>query len=229
MTMLTQHRLLKDYVKTILETDIHSLIVYGRSGLGKTHIVLETIKDLGLREDRNFMYITGIITPVKLYEVLETCRIMEAPKLFIFDDIEGIMANKGSVAILKSSLWEARGKRIVSYLTSRRDDDRKFDFDGKIILITNTLKQNSILGSAIIDRSLYYNIELTPEVICDYLENNLENIYKNIDSEDRIIVWSKVKRFINSPNFSLRTVDRAFKLYKNNKENWYELFYNSMK
>lgn len=229
MPELNQHKLLKDYVKTILDTDIHSLIVYGRSGLGKTHIVLDTIKDLGLREDRNFMYITGMITPVKLYEMLENCRIMESPKLFIFDDLEGIMANKGSIAILKSALWEARGKRTVSYLTSRRDDDRKFEFDGKIILITNTLKQNSVLGRAVIDRSLYYNMELSPQAICDYIENNLGTMYRDIDDDDRSSVWNKVKRFVESPHFSFRTIDRAFKLYKNNQENWYELFRNSMR
>jgi len=220
--------LIEEYVDILLNSpDIHSLIIGSPAGLGKTTIVLNKIANMGLVEDRHFVYQTGYITPLKFYEFLSRCRTLELPKLIVLDDIDSIILNKTSLGILKCALTEARGKRIVKY-ESRSSEEKEFEFNGKIILITNNLSDNKQLAP-VLDRGIVYNFEKDLPIFIKYIETHLTEIYPSLNKEEKIEVWERVKRFVGMPNFSFRVLNRAFAFYKNNKKNWYELFVRSLR
>lgn len=217
-------KLIEKYMDVLLNSDVHCIIIKGPAGVGKTSTVLSKLKDMGLEEDMHYVYITGYMTPLKLYESLSKSRILDGPKLLIYDDIDALFKNKTSVALLKSALSEARGKRVVSYESgAKSENSRSFEFTGKVILILNSIIKNNTI-EPLLDRGIFYEIELEPADIALYIEEHLESMYPSLGRDVKGIIWDKVRRFVDSPNFSLRILNRAFAFYEHDKENWYQMF-----
>lgn len=227
--MQSKHQKLHTYIDMVIKGHTNLLTIKGTPGIGKTTFVLNQLEEAGLQENLHYVYLTGHVTPLKLFATLAKCVVMQGPKIFVFDDIDAIVSNKVSLALLKGALAEARGKRIVSYETSRNSKDefalRNFDFTGSVIVIVNNMKQESAVGSALLDRGIFYNMELDADEIRSYVEEILPKIHKDITDEEKQSVWIKIKRFADRPNFSLRAVNRAMEFYKYTPENWYHLWY----
>ena len=215
----------------LIQGNAHSLVVKGTAGVGKTHTVLEALKEAGYEEEVHYIYITGFITPLQLFNTLSKCSTLESPKLFVFDDLEGIIGNKTCVALLKSALWEARGKRIVSYQssTNKLDNDGSIDFDGKVLLILNSLKEESVFGKSLLDRGIFYEMRLSGAELTSYVEDILPLVGSGLADDIKAEVWRQVKRFASNQSFSLRSLTRAFEFYKYNKDDWFTLFLNTLK
>jgi hypothetical protein len=159
---------------------------------------------------------------------LNRSRTLELPKLLIFDDIDNLLKSKVSVAILKGALAEARGKRIVSYdSTARNEGERHFEYLGKVILILNAFSGTGVLDP-LIDRGIYFNIELETEELIEYIEDKILPTFE-LNGNELSKVWGMVKRFADSPNFSIRSVNKAVSFYKHNPDKWYQLFTKSLK
>ncbi len=224
---MDKHSLLTHYVDMIAQGHSNLLTIRGAPGLGKTTAVLDRLQELGLVENNHYVYLSGHVTPLKLFSILMKSLVMSAPKIFVFDDIDAIVQNKTSVGLLKAALSEARGKRIVSYETSKNKDDgfspNQFEFMGSVIIIVNNIKQEGAIGRSLLDRGMFYDMTLDAAEISAYVESILPKMCPDISPEEKEAVWNKIKRFADSPNFSLRTVDKALKMYRYSKENWYEL------
>src|SRR3990167_3498251 len=211
------------FVDTLLsDKKVHSLILSAPPGLGKTTTVLEHLQSLGFSEGVHFIYKAGYVTPLKFFGILSATRILENPRCLVLDDVDNLLANKTSLALLKASLSEAMKKRVVTY-ESRGISIKEFDFRGKVIIITNHLATNKAL-LPLTDRALVYDFESNPVELAEYINDNLAEFGEGLTEEQRQSVWSKVQRFVDSPNFSLRTVYRAFAFFRQDTENWYDLF-----
>ena len=224
-------KVIDQYIDVLLKSDdIYSLIIGSPPGMGKTTSVLNKLKEMGLVEDVHFMYISGYITPLMLYNWLNQCRMLDSPRLFIADDIDYIISNKISLAILKSALSDdVDNKRTVCYQSSNKElEVKSFDFNGKVIILTNNLSNNKHL-QPLLDRGIVYDFNTNPEEMNLYIEANLVSMYPTLDKGERDNVWGKVKRFINEPGFSFRSLHRAFSFYKYNRDNWYSMFARTMK
>lgn len=221
---MNSNQTIEKYIDILLSEDIHSLIIRGSPGTGKTTTVLNKVKSYGLEEDRHFRYFNGYITPLRLYKVLSGCSVMEQPVLFIFDDIDSLLQNKTSLAILKGALAEARGKRIVSYESSTKTaDTRSFEFNGKVIIVLNSLSTGKAVES-LIDRGILCDIDNNAQETIAYIEENLDSFGGDMPMAEKYPVWEKIRRFAGASGFSLRAVERAFTFYKHDKDNWYSLF-----
>jgi len=222
--------LINKYIEILLSSDIHCFILKGPPGIGKTTAVLNKLGDVGLIEDTNFYYINGHITPLKLYEFLSSTRILEDPKVVLLDDVDSIIKNKTSMGILKGALSEARGKRIVSYeSSSTKVESRSFEFTGKVIIIVNSIYRNEALES-LLDRGIFYDMEVSPKELAEYINKNIETFGGELlTTDEKTTVWDKVKRFVETPGFSLRTLNRAFMFYHHDKDLWYSMFTKTIK
>lgn len=219
---------IEGFIDTLFaDKKVHSLILSAPPGLGKTTTVLEHLQNLGLRDGVNFIYKAGYVTPLKFFQILSTTRILESPRCLVLDDVDSLLANKTSLALLKASLSEAMKKRVVTY-ESRGVNVKEFDFKGKVIIITNHLATNKAL-LPLTDRAIVYDFESNPAELAGYINDNLAEFGDGLTEEQRQSVWAKVQRFVDSPNFSLRTVYKAFAFYRNNNENWYSLWMASLK
>ena len=217
------------YIDVLLNSDIHLLIIGGPPGVGKSSEVLKYIQEMGFIEDEHFVYETGYITPLALFRSLSKSRILQEPKLIIYDDIDSILKNKISIGILKGALADVRGVRTVSYQSSTsKDNDQSFEFNGKVILILNDIGNNKMI-EPLLDRGIFYNIELSKQELGTHIEECLVSMFPTMDKEEKDNVWKQMKVFMGLGNFSIRTVNRGFAMYKNNKEEWYRLFKKSLR
>lgn len=144
-----------------------ALVISGPPGLGKSHVVEDTVNSLGLN---NVQYISGRVSPPGLYKALYAARFDGG--LVVIDDSDSIFDNELSLNILKHAT-DSNKKRLISWRAEHRmvDDDGNslpddFDFEGSIIFITNIdfykeANSNSKLAphlSAIISRCLYVDL-----------------------------------------------------------------------
>ena len=94
------------------------LCVYGsRGGLGKTRVVLETLKEEG-------------VEPVTLTGIARRWRctgLYEHPESVVFlDDCDAMFRNLPALGILRSALWEGeKGNRLVNYNSSASSKSRR--------------------------------------------------------------------------------------------------------
>lgn len=137
-----------------------SLVITGMAGVGKTHLVKETLKQMGLRESYEFVHFKGRTTAAGLYITLY----QNSDKIVIFDDCDSVFKDDDAVNLLKAAL-DSYDTRRISYISSRPLKDEygeplpaHFEFTGKVIFISNI--NQSRLDAAIRSRSFVSDISM---------------------------------------------------------------------
>ena len=140
-----------------------SLVVTGGAGMGKTHLVKQTLESLGLQESYDFVHFKGRCTAAGLYITLYE----NSDKIVVLDDCDSVFRDMDAVNILKGAL-DSYDSRKISYITSKTFKDefgmevpRHFEFTGKIIFISNI--SQSRLDEAIRSRSFVADVDLTTD------------------------------------------------------------------
>jgi hypothetical protein len=130
------------------------------AGVGKTHLVKETLKQMGLRESYEFVHFKGRTTAAGLYITLY----QNSDKIVIFDDCDSVFKDDDAVNLLKAAL-DSYDTRRISYISSRPLKDEygeplpaHFEFTGKVIFISNI--NQSKLDAAIRSRSFVSDISM---------------------------------------------------------------------
>jgi len=165
-----------------------SLIVSGMAGMGKTHIVKETLRSLPntsnrsgkFEESKDFIHIKGRAGAGGLYVTLYE----NANKTIIFDDCDSIYSDSDAVNVLKAAL-DSYDTRTIHYITSKPLKDSEgnkvpnnFEFKGKVIFITN--RRQDQIDPAIRSRSFVTDISLTVPQMFERIEELMETMEKKI-------------------------------------------------
>ena len=137
-----------------------SLVITGMAGVGKTHLVKETLKQMGLRESYEFVHFKGRTTAAGLYITLY----QNSDKIVIFDDCDSVFKDEDAVNLLKAAL-DSYDTRKISYISSKPLKDEfgeplpaHFEFTGKVIFISNI--NQSKLDAAIRSRSFVSDLSM---------------------------------------------------------------------
>jgi hypothetical protein len=137
-----------------------SLVITGMAGVGKTHLVKETLKGMGLRESYEFVHFKGRSTAAGLFITLY----QNSDKVVVFDDCDSVFKDDDAVNILKAAL-DSYDTRRISYISSKPLKDEygepipaHFEFTGKVIFISNI--NQSKLDAAIRSRSFVADISM---------------------------------------------------------------------
>ena len=163
-----------------------SLVVTGMAGMGKTHIVKDTLQQLGLRESFEFVHYKGRATAAGLYITLYE----NSDKIVILDDCDSVFKDDDAVNILKGAL-DSYDTRYISYITSRELKDsygnavpRQFNFTGRIIFISNY--EQSRIDEAIKSRSFVQDISMSTEQVFLRMEQLINKIEPAIKKEHKV-------------------------------------------
>lgn len=147
-----------------------SLVVTGGAGMGKTHLVKQTLAEMGLDESTDFVHFKGRATPAGLFITLYE----NSDKIIVLDDCDSVFKDDDAVNILKGAL-DSYDSRKISYITSKplKDTDgnelpRHFEFTGRIIFISNI--DQSKLDEAIRSRSFVADIDMTQDQMFTRIE-----------------------------------------------------------
>jgi hypothetical protein len=207
---------MKQYVSMVAKKHTNNLIITGVGGIGKSYQVIQRIKELGLKENEDYITINGYMTPLKFYERLYENR----DKLVILDDVAGLLNNLINVAILKGMMWEmGNNKRIVTYnsSTAQLQYVGKFEFTGQLIVILNKIdKEKDVHTKALLSRAIHYTLEFAFKDIKEILRQISKSIrYKNISIESRTEVTDYILNNTDetTKDLNIRSLIKAFDIY----------------
>jgi hypothetical protein len=154
-----RQRLLGHHVRLVARGMANGLCVYGsRGGLGKTRVVLETLKEEGVEP----VVMTGHCTPLAMFMAL-----YEHPQSVVFlDDCDAMFRNLPALGILRSALWEGdKGNRVVNYNSSQLKVPSSFRFEGRIVFAINTLPRQNHAFSAVLSRVDQFELSASNEEV----------------------------------------------------------------
>ena len=157
-----------------------SLVLTGMAGVGKTHLVKETLKNMGLTESTDFVHFKGRSTAAGLFITLYN----NSNKIVIFDDCDSVFKDDDAVNILKAAL-DSYDTRRISYISSKPLKDEwgnplpaHFEFTGKVIFISNI--NQSRLDEAIRSRSFVADITMNTTQMFQRMEQLMESMERSI-------------------------------------------------
>ena len=157
-----------------------SLVITGMAGTGKTHLVKETLKSMGLRESYEFVHFKGRATAAGLFITLY----QNSDKVVVLDDCDSVFKDDDAVNILKAAL-DSYDTRKISYISSRPLKDEygeplpaHFEFTGRIIFISNI--EQSRLDAAIRSRSFVSDISMNTTQMFKRMEQLMPTMEKSI-------------------------------------------------
>jgi len=148
----TYYKELRTFVRaTVTGSKVHSLFVIGEAGLGKSFQIIQEL----LIEGEDFEVIQGNITPLALFNKL--CA--HPNKTFLLDDTLSMVQNKQSLSLLFAAMWSAQGRRKIEWnSTSQKVNQTEALFDGKIILVLNSVPRENVEIQTLMSRCLSYTI-----------------------------------------------------------------------
>ena len=218
---------LRNLVIMVINNVNPSLIVTGRGGIGKTHTVINTLKEFGIEKDEEYVVIKGAATALSMYKALY----VNNGKIIIFDDCDSIFKDPDGVNILKGAL-DSYDDREISWLsrstydpntqqpTESKSVPNKFMFDGQIIFISNMSMDK--IDKAVRTRSYTIDINLSEDDMIKIMEKNLSNVLPNVDLALKKEVFEFMKNEYKSEEetINVRTLIKAIKIRLSGAPNW---------
>jgi hypothetical protein len=211
---------LRQVVAMVANKHISSAIISGPAGVGKTHTVEETLASHGFKEGCHYHLVKGFTSARALYETLHDNNGL----LTVFDDCDSALENHVSASILKGALDTAPTRRInwlVKTTSKNSHYPREFDYDGRIIFVTNKLIHE--LDDPLRTRSLIIELQMTRDGILDWIEYRLPN-FNGYSMPDKRTAMSFIRQVApNVRELSLRTLRMVLIIMKAHPTDWKDL------
>lgn len=206
--------------------DGNATLITGEGGIGKTFLTINTIKAV----IKDYLYFNGYTTPLSFYKYLYTNK----DKLLILDDAEGIFNDDKGLALLKSALWDADGKRVINYASTSDKAEglpSMFEFTGKLIILCNKIpRENDLSVSAMIGRTISYELNFS------YLQKKklmyeILGKKQGLTDEQKKLAREILDRHasITTKYFNFRTLEKLLVFIKYNPEKAEQLFTSTIK
>jgi len=168
-------------VRIISLKDLPGMIIVGEGGLGKTYTVLETLTNVGMLEDEDYLHLQGAkLTTVGFYQLL-----YENPdKLIIFDDSDSVLNDADRINMLKAALDSGAKDRKITYLSPAVVNlglETSFIFKGQIIFISNYALKD--FDQPLISRSVSVDLSMTRQEVFERMQNIINKMTSHVDKQ----------------------------------------------
>jgi hypothetical protein len=213
---------LRNLTKMVAKGLQPSLVVTGMAGMGKTHVVKQTLEESGLKESIDFVHFKGRATAAGLYITLYE----NSDKIIVLDDCDSVFKDDDAINILKGAL-DSYDTRMISYITSRELKDsylnpvpRSFEFTGKVIFISNI--SQSKLDDAIKSRSFVQEISMTIDQVFLRMEQLLMKIEPKIKREHKesaLLIMRNLHSKYDGVEVNIRSLIKASRIVAMGFEN----------
>jgi len=192
-----------------------SLVITGGAGMGKTHLVKNTLEGMGLRESYDFVHFKGRATAAGLFITLYE----NSDKIIVLDDCDSVFRDDDAVNILKGAL-DSYDTRKISYITTKSLKDefggevpRHFEFTGRIIFISNI--SQSKLDEAIRSRSFVADVDLTTDQMFTRMEQLMPKMESRIPlaaKEQALELMKELDKEFDGLEINLRSFIKAARI-----------------
>jgi hypothetical protein len=213
----------------------NSLMVSGRAGTGKTFSVTKALQDEGLREDDDFIVVSGAVSVIMMYKKLFQYR----NQVLVFDDCDAVFRDENGRNILKAALDTKRIRRI-SYLKKSglvfdpKDFENNpegeflaienglvpayFDFGGRVVFISNLPKDKADPDGAIRSRSILIDVNPDDVTLMERIKILLPQLEpRDMPLKDKEAIFEFMKK---AKDVSMRTFVKAAGFKQAGLPNW---------
>jgi hypothetical protein len=200
-----RQQLLAHHVRLTARGMSNGLAVYGsRGGLGKTRVVLATLKEEGVQP----LVLNGHITPLSLYSNLY----QHQQSVVFLDDCDSLFRNLPALGILRSALWgETNEKRLVTYNSSQLKIPASFHFEGRVIFAINTLPTRNHAFNAVLSRIDQYELTASNEEVLDLMRQLAVQGFDGLAPDECMEVVEYIAEFSATRELSLRLLEPSFR------------------
>ncbi len=147
---ITTYKECQQYMQAFAHRNISLLVIRSEGGLGKTTLAKEVVP--------NAIRFKGHATPLSIYMM----AYKNPNALLIFDDVDTLMDNKTTVAILKQ-ICELQEDKDVHYNTTYKaygeDVPPQFTSNNKVMLLCNDIKKVGANMGALLTRGFYIDFD----------------------------------------------------------------------
>lgn len=205
----------------------NACFVAGRGGVGKSHVVEQTLLHLGMQDGTGFFKNSGSSSASGLYKLMFKHR----NDILLFDDSDGSLADLDSRNLFKAATDTKKVRKLVWSKSSKNlmdpdditDEDIEagflpshFEFTGKVIFISNLSINRLDPDGALRTRALMINIDPTDEEVLEMMEEICLTMPLDdgltLSREERLEVVDALRESKNSMNVNLRKLVRGLNL-----------------
>jgi len=203
------------YINMVVEGRAPAFIWKSEGGMSKSYTVERVLNE---RLGTNWGYVGGYLTPLQLYKELFKYKDKE---VIVFDDVENLLADKNTTAILKGALWSTGDERFVEYRSSSsqlKGYPSKFKIKARIIMCVNRIpKRNNADMKALLSRSMFYDMHVPLRTVKEIILEVAPNL-KVGTPESRLFMANYLveKLTVATENINLRTLVKAVSIYEYN-------------
>jgi len=221
-----------DMVDMVAGGDQASVIICGPGGLGKSHTVVQALKnkgfsDMTLQEEgtqrarKSYTVVKGYSTAKGLFRLLYENK----DSVLVFDDCDSVLKDPVSLSLLKTAL-DSYSQRVVTWRADFKDEDlpNTFLFKGRVVFISNM--SSTQLDQAVVTRSLCVDLSMTTLQKVERMRHLLTSgefmpEYEQVHKQDAMNLIAEVQDTVKE--LSLRTLIQCVKIRKAGSANWREL------
>ena len=221
-----------DMVNMVAQGQQASVVICGPGGLGKSHTVMQALKDRGFQDAtladqgavksrKSYTVVKGYSTAKGLFRLLWENR----DGVLVFDDCDSVLKDPVSLSLLKSAL-DSYSRRVITWRADFKDDEipNSFLFTGRVVFISNMNTQQ--LDQAIVTRSLCVDLSMTTQQKVERMQHLIANVefmqeYAAEHKQDAMQLIARVQDSIKE--LSLRTLIQCVKIRTAGTRNWAEL------
>lgn len=200
--------MLDNAVKMIVKGIVHSLVIFGDPGSGKSREVETVLTDLHAPA----VFYKGTIKGTE--ELLRILYNHKDGKILVFDDFDTVFKSQDNILIFKAILENKPKRQVVSInlknftggaKLKKTAVPAKFDFSSGVIFISNMRK----FDPAILSRSINIRVDLTNDQMIDKLNKTMDSFHPEVPMQ----LKSKAIDFLKEISKGIRTVDyRQFEI-----------------
>jgi hypothetical protein len=220
-------QLIRDRVRGVAEGYQTATYLVGRPGTSKTYTVKEELERLGVPH----VVLNCRMSPMGLFKVLA-----EHPEhTIVLDDIVTLFRHKQALQVLMAALdGDPKQPRIITYNT--KNEDRKVEFAGGIVAISNMPLQTDPLAQAVESRVVLLEHEPSDPEIAAFMRQLARNGHTGLSPEQcqEVVTFVIEETRAYDERLDLRHLTKAYHDRKQwedgkSKSSWQDLVRTSLK